>query len=91
VTTQAEGLRPETRPETRPEARAPEMTPEQREFLDAMNQLILSAQELSYVVALLPNELIEKHPELRELVDAAKNVVRATWTFHKLIKQRMRR
>jgi len=70
---------------------APELSPEQKEFLDAMNNLILSAQELSYAVALLPNELIEKHTELRELVESARSVVRATWRFHKLIKQRMRR
>jgi len=72
-------------------APAPELTQEQREFLDAMNQLILSAQELSYTVALVPNDLIEKHQELRELVDAARNVVRATWHFHKLVKRRMGR
>jgi len=74
-----------------PPTTAPQLTPEQKEFLDAMNSLIMSAQELSYAVALLPNELIEKHPELKELVESARNVVRATWRFHKLIKQRMRR
>jgi len=68
-----------------------ELTPEQRKFLDTMNNLIMSAQELSYAVALLPNELIEKHPELKELIDSAKNVVRATWQLHKLIKSRMSR
>lgn len=72
-------------------APAPELTQEQREFLEAMNQLIMSAQELSYTVALVPNELIERHQELRELVDAARNVVRATWHFHKLVKRRMGR
>jgi len=70
---------------------APELTPEQREILEAMNGLIMAAQELSYAVALLPNELVEKHPELRELVDAARNVVRATWRFHKLIRSRVGR
>jgi len=69
----------------------PELSKEQREFLDAMNSLIMSAQELSYALALLPNELIEKHQELKELVESARNVVRATWRFHKLIKQRTRR
>jgi len=70
---------------------AVELTPEQKEFLEAMNSLILSAQELSYAVALLPNELVEQHQELKELVESARNVVRATWKFHKLIKQRTRR
>jgi len=70
------------------QAQAPEIPPEQREFLEAMNQLILSAQELSYAVALLPNDLVETHPEIRELVDASKNVVRSVWRFHKLIKRR---
>ena len=69
----------------------PELTPEQREILDAMNSLIMAAQELSYALALLPNELVESHQELRELVDAARSVVKATWRFHKLIKGRMGR
>jgi len=66
-----------------------ELTPEQREFLDALNNLILSAQELSYAVALLPNELVETHPELKDLVEAAKNVVRAVYRFHKLVRRRV--
>jgi len=70
---------------------APELSPEQREFLDAMNNLILSAQELSYALALLPNELVETHQELKELVESARSVVRATWRFHKLIKHRVGR
>ncbi|MCD6487804.1 MAG: hypothetical protein J7K21_01080 [Desulfurococcales archaeon] len=77
-------------PEQAPES-TPQLTPEQKEFLDAMNNLIMSAQELSYTVALLPNDLVEQHQELKELVESARNVVRATWRFHKLIKQRMRR
>jgi len=68
-----------------------ELSPEQREFLDAMNNLILSAQELSYALALLPNELVETHQELKELVESARSVVRATWRFHKLIKHRVGR
>jgi len=70
---------------------APELTPEQKEFLEALNNLILSAQELSYAVALLPNELVEAHPELRDLVEASKNVVRAVYRFHKLVKRRVAR
>jgi len=73
-----------------PAAAAPaiELTPEQREFLEALNSLILSAQELSYTVALLPNELVETHSELRDLVEAARNVVRSVYRFHKLVKRR---
>ena len=81
--------------QTQPQAQLPaqdtELTPEQKELLDAMNNLIMSAQELSYVVALLPNELVDRYQELRELVDAAKSVVRATWNFYKIIKRRARR
>jgi len=68
---------------------APELTQEQKEFLDAMNNLILSAQELAYAVALLPPELITKYPELAELVNSARNVVRAVWQFHKLVRRRV--
>jgi len=73
------------------EAPAPELTQEQKEFLDALNELIMSAQELSYTVALLPPELEEKYPELKELTAAARNVVRAVYKFHKLIKSRARK
>ena len=83
--------RTEIKTETKTEEKTPELTPEQREFLDAMNNLIMSAQELSYALALLPNELIQKHPELQELVESARNVVRATWMFHKLVKRRARK
>lgn len=78
-------------PPTHTTAGGTELTPEQREFLDKMNNLIMSAQELSYALALIPNDLIEKHPELRELVEAARSVVRATWEFHKFVKRRARR
>jgi len=74
--------------EAPPTAPTVELTPEQREFLEALNSLILSAQELSYTVALLPNELVETHSELRDLVEAARNVVRSVYRFHKLVKRR---
>jgi len=98
-TVKAEGVAPKTespeqlptQPTETPTEVKPELTKEQKEFLDAMNNLILSAQELSYAVALVPNELVEQHQELKELIDSARNVVRATWHFHKLIKSRMRR
>ena len=56
-----------------------------------MNRLIISTQELSYAVALISNELVEKHPELKELIEAAKNVVRASYDFYKIVKRRARR
>jgi len=84
--------KPQTQPETPPPTpqEQREMTPEQREFLDKMNKLITSAQELSYALALLPTNLVEENQELKELVESARNVVRATWEFHKYIKSRAR-
>jgi len=82
---------PQVQAQTQLPAQDVELTPEQKELLDAMNNLIMSAQELSYVVALLPNELVDRYPELKELVDAARSVVRATWHFYKIIKRRARR
>lgn len=79
---------PQVQPQPQPR---PELTGEQRELLDAMNSLIMAAQELSYALALLPAELVEKHQELKELVEAGRSVVRATWKFHKLIKTRTSR
>jgi len=87
---QAQGTQPVPYAPT-PEMVSPELTAEQKEFLDAMNNLILSAQELSYAVALLPNDLVESHPEIRDLMESAKNVVRAVYRFHKLIKKRGQR
>jgi len=65
-----------------------DLSSEQKAFLDAMNNLIFAAQELSYTVALVPSELEEKYPELKDLIESSKNVVRATYNFHKLIKAR---
>jgi len=70
--------------------RQPEMTKEQREFLDKMNKLMFSVQELSFAVAILPPKLIEQYPELQELVESARNVVRSYYEIHKFIKKRSR-
>ena len=64
---------------------------EQKELLDAMNDLLMSAQELAYAVALVPPKLEEQHEEIRELIEAARSVVRATYKFYKIVKRRGRR
>ncbi len=73
------------------ETNTQEIPPEQKEILDAMNELLMSAQELSYTVALVPNDLVEENEELQDLVNAAKNVVRATYKFYKIVKRRGRK
>lgn len=55
-----------------------------------MNDLILSAQELSYALAVVDQSIIERHPELKELIEAARSVVRNVWRFHKFVKTRTR-
>ncbi len=76
---------------TQAQPQATEIPKEQQELLNVMNELLMAAQELSYTVALVPNQLIEQHEELKDLVEAARNVVKATYKFYKLIKRRGRR
>lgn len=67
-----------------------ELTPEEKQFLNSLTELVTSAQELSYALAAIDTHQFHNDPEMRELLDAAKNVVRAVWRFHKLVKTRMR-
>ncbi|MGC9012407.1 MAG: hypothetical protein ACP5VX_05580 [Thermogladius sp.] len=69
---------------------SPELTEEQKKVLDALNELILATHELSFAIAVLPPEVFEKYNEIKDLVEAAKNVVKATYKFHKLLKGRGR-
>jgi len=55
-----------------------------------LNDLIMSAQELSYALAVIDHDKVEGIQELKELVDTAKQVVRNVWRFHKFVKTRMR-
>jgi hypothetical protein len=73
-----------------PPAAPPALTEEQMKLLDALNELIMAAHELSFAIAVLPPEVFEKYTEIKDLVEAAKNVVRATYKFHKLVKTRGR-
>ncbi len=75
----------ETKTEAIP-SKIPEMTEEQKKFLDALNELLMATQELSFAVALVPNEAVEKYSEISDLVATAKNVVRATYRLHKIVK-----
>jgi len=52
---------------------------------------VTAAQELSYALAALDTSSLPNSPEVEELVTAARNVVRAVWEFHKLVKTRMGR
>ena len=67
-----------------------ELTEEEKEFLDALGSLVTSAQELSYVLASVDPEILRKYSDLQELIECARNVVRAVYRFHKLIKRRTR-
>jgi len=66
----------------------PQLTPEQQELLNAMNELILSVQELSYTANLIPIEIIERYQEMKDHMDSVKTVIRAAYRLHKLIKRR---
>lgn len=68
-----------------------ELTEEEKEFLNSLTDLVTAAQELSYALAAIDVELLGDNPELKELLEAARNVVRAVWKFHRLVKTRMGR
>lgn len=68
-----------------------ELSEEEKRFLDSLTKLVTAAQELSYALAAIDTSSLPNSPEVEELVTAARNVVRAVWEFHKLVKTRMGR
>jgi len=64
-----------------------EIPEEQKKFLEALNELLIATQELSFAVALVPQEISDKYSEIKDLTEAAKNVVKATYKLHKLVKR----
>jgi len=85
-------LQPPTQltPPTPPQPVRRELTEEEKAFLDALGSVVSSAQELSYVLASIDPDLLQKYSDLRELFESARNVVRSVYRFHKLIKERSR-
>jgi len=81
-------VQPPTPPAPQQVVVQPQMTPEQKAFLDALNELISSAQELSYEMATLDPEAIRKAPEIRDLINAGRKVVVAVKKLHNLIRTR---
>lgn len=67
-----------------------EIPEEQKKFLDVLNELLIATQELSFAVALVPQEVVEKYSEIKDLTESAKNVVKATYKLHKLVKRMSR-
>jgi len=74
-------------PEQLPPVTPPQVSEEQKKFLDALNNLIFNVQELSYAVALVPEDLTTQSDELKDLMSSARNVIRSAYQFHKLVKQ----
>jgi len=81
---------PPAQPAPPPQPVRRELTEEEKEFLNALGSVVSSAQELSYVLASIDPVLLQKYSDLQELIDCARNVVRAVYKFHKLIKERSR-
>jgi len=69
-----------------PQIQPPQVSEEQKKFLDALNNLIFNVQELAYAVALVPEDVVNKYPELQDLMSSAKDVIRSAYNFHKLVK-----
>ena len=69
----------------------PQIGEDQREFMDIINDMIFAIQELSFALAEVDANEIAKVDGGKELLEAAKNVVKAGSRFHKFIKKRLRR
>jgi len=81
-------VNPPTPPAPQQVVAQPQITPEQRAFLEALNELISSAQELSYEMATLDPDVMRKAPEIRDLINAGRKVVVAVKKLHNLIRAR---
>jgi len=68
-----------------------ELTAEEKEFLDALSNLVLAVQELAYVLGGIDVKTLGDSPDLQDLLEASRNVVQAMRKFHKVVKARMRR
>ncbi len=71
----------------RPATQARELTEEEKEVMNALGELVESAQELSYALAVAEESVDELSPELKEVIRAAKAVVKSVWKFHRLVKR----
>lgn len=77
-------------PELAPEARkehAPELTPDQKRFIQLLNEMMLAIHEVVYTSNLLDQEVINKYPELQDLVESIRKLGRVGWNFQKLAKR----
>ena len=81
---------PAVTPQPQPQPTVAQPTREQQEFLNALNDLMTSINELSFTASLLDDELLEKHPELKDLSIAVKKVVKSAWRFVKLVRRSRR-
>lgn len=66
---------------------AQELTPDQRKFIQLLNEMMLAIHEVVYTSNLLEQEVIEKHPELQDLVESIRKLGRVGWNFQKLAKR----
>jgi len=82
---------PYVQPPTPPAQAQVILTPEQQEFLNAINDLIAGAQELSNEIATLDPEIVHKVPEIKDLLEAGRRVVGAVKRLHRLIRARTSR
>jgi len=69
------------------QAQAQVINEEQKKFLDALNNLIFNVQELSYALALVEGDESKYSEEIKELINAARDVIRSAYQFHKLVKK----
>jgi len=72
----------------------PTMTQEQKKFMELLSNLVMSAQELAYALAVIRSHRkfkeLEEDEDFMNFISTAESVVRAVWDFHKFIKIRTR-
>lgn len=66
---------------------AQELTPDQKRFVQLLNEMMLAIHEVVYTSNLLDQEVINKHPELQDLVESIRKLGRVGWNFQKLARR----
>ena len=65
----------------------PQVPPEQIEFLNVLNKVMMAINRLAFTSQLLDEDLLQKHPALKDLRDSIKDVVTSAWEFMKLVEK----
>lgn len=64
----------------------PEVPPEQRRFIEVLNELLVSINDVVYTANYLDGNLVQGHPELHDLVESVRKLGKVAWEFQKIVR-----